>query len=123
MKVRIKINDRVALATLNTTKTAREFAALLPLTLKMKDLFHREKYARLPHPLSEDAPHASRYSVGDIAYWSPSHDVAIYYRQDGETIPEPGIITIGSLDQGADLFDGSGSLTVTIDAAKERPKE
>jgi hypothetical protein len=118
MKLRIKINEGVVFATLNTTETARAFAALLPLTLRMKDLFHREKYARLPKPLSENAPHTSAYEVGDIAYWSPSHDVAIYYRQDGETIPTPGVVTIGRLEGGVGLFDVSGAVTVTIEVAK-----
>ena len=118
MKLRIRIKDEVAFATLNNTQTAREFAALLPLTLTMKDLLRREKYAGLVTPLSTKAPHTSRYEVGDIAYWSPSHDVAIYYRQDGETIPAPGVITIGRLDGGVELFNVSGSVTVTIETAK-----
>lgn len=118
MKIRIKINDAVVLGTLNTTQAARDFAALLPLTLTMKDLFHREKYAHLPKRLSENGPHTSRYEVGDIAYWSPSQDVAIFYRPDGETIPAPGVITIGKIDEGVKPFSVSGSVTVTIEAAK-----
>ena len=118
MKLRIKINDGVVFATLNTTKTAREFAALLPATFTMKDLHHREKYAHLPKALSEDAPHTSRYEVGDIVYWSPSQDVAVYYRHDGVAIPAPGVITIARLDGDARLFDVSGSVTVSIETAE-----
>jgi hypothetical protein len=58
------------------------------------------------------------YEVGDIAYWSPGPDVAIYYRQDGESIPPPGIIPIGRIDAGADAFDVPGSVKVTIELAK-----
>src|SRR2546428_5833031 len=47
----------------------------------------REKFANLPRALSEEAPRKNRYEVGDIAYWSPDHQVAVNYRQDGEQIP------------------------------------
>ncbi|MDI1447467.1 cyclophilin-like fold protein [Polyangium sp. 6x1] len=115
MKLRIKINERVVSATLNSGETASDFASLLPLTLEMNDLFQREKYAHLPRALSEDAPRTRSYEVGDIAYWSPAHDVAIFYRKDGQAIPAPGLITLGKLDSGADAFDVSGSVRVTIE--------
>src|SRR5439155_17350271 len=35
----------------------------------------REKFANLPGALSEEAPRKNRYEVGDIAYWSPDHQV------------------------------------------------
>jgi hypothetical protein len=60
----------------------------------MKGLFGRGKYANLPRALSEKGPRTKLYEVGEIAYWSPSHDVAIYYRQHGESIPSPGVIPI-----------------------------
>ena len=56
--------------------------------------------------------------VGDIAYWPPSHDLAIYYHQDGESIPSPGIIPIAKIDDGAEAFNVSGSVKVTIELAK-----
>ena len=55
---------------------------------------------------------------GEIAYWSPGPDLAIYYRQDGESIPPPGIILIGRIDAGAEAFDVPGSVKMTIELAK-----
>jgi hypothetical protein len=61
---------------------------------------------------------AHTYEVGEIAYWSPESDVAIYYRQDGKSIPPPGIIPIGKIDAGAEAFDVPSSVKVTIELAK-----
>jgi hypothetical protein len=58
---------------------------------------------------------ANAYKVGDIGYWSPGHDVAIYYRQDGKRIPAPGIINIGHIEAGIEAFEVPGSLDVTIE--------
>ncbi|MGC1297241.1 MAG: cyclophilin-like fold protein [Alloacidobacterium sp.] len=57
--------------------------------------------------------------VGDIAYWSPGPDVAIYYQRDGEKIPNPGIIVIGKLDSGVDAFNVAGSAEVKIEVMHE----
>ena len=47
-----------------------------------------------------------------------SHDLAIYYHQDGESIPSPGIIPIAKMDGGTEAFDVSGSVKVAIELAK-----
>jgi len=92
----------------------------LPLTLTMNDLFGREKYARLPRAISQEGKRTHTYQIGDLAYWSPSHDVAVYYRQDGEKIPEPGIIVIGKIDSGVAALDVAGSVKVTIELHDEQ---
>ena len=118
MKIKIKIADKIVTAALLDNETARDFIALLPLNLSMNDLFGREKFGNLPKVLSEKGPRTHSYEVGDIAYWSPAHDVAIYYRQDGESIPSPGIIKIGKIDAGTEAFNVAGSAKVTIELAK-----
>ena len=118
MKIRMSIADKVVIATVADNATARDFVSVLPLSLSMKDLFGREKYGDLPRALSEDGPRKSRYEVGDIAYWSPDHQFAIYYHQDGKSIPSPGIIPIAKIDSGVEAFNGSGSVKVRIELAK-----
>jgi hypothetical protein len=118
MKIRLRVKDKTITATLIDSKTTRDFISLLPLTLTMNDLFHREKFAHLPKAISTEGARAHTYEVGEIAYWSPGPDVAIYYRQDGESIPPPGIIPIGKIDAGAEAFDVPGSVKVTIELAK-----
>ncbi|MDX3453323.1 cyclophilin-like fold protein [Streptomyces sp. ME02-8801-2C] len=105
-------------ATLDDNPTARDFAALLPLTLPMNDLFKREKYAHLPRSLAAGGEPRSSYEIGNIAYWSPGPDIAIFYDQDGEFIPAPGIIVLGEIDSGAGALQKyDGAVDVTVEAA------
>ncbi|MEX0269609.1 cyclophilin-like fold protein [Leptolyngbyaceae cyanobacterium UHCC 1019] len=119
MKINIKIGDKAVTATLIDNPTTRDFVSLLPLTLTMNDLFGREKFAHLPRALSEEGGRTKTYDVGDIIYWSPSSDVAIYYRHDGQAIPDPGIITIGKIDAALETLNEAlnvpGSVNMTIE--------
>jgi len=95
MKICLKVGDRVLTGQLLKNETARDFASLLPFTLRMNDLFRREKYV----------------------YWSPGPDVAIFYRHDGQAIPDPGIIVIGSVDSGVEALQVSGAVSVEFEVA------
>ena len=118
MRIRIKIADKVVIASVADNGTARDFVSLLPLSVSMNDLFGREKYADLPKALSENGPRKNTYEVGEIAYWPPDHQFAVYYHQDGESIPSPGVIPIAKIDAGAEAFNVPGSMKVTIAVAK-----
>jgi hypothetical protein len=98
--------------------TARDFVSVLPLSVLMKDLFGREKYGDLPKALSENGHRKSTYEVGEIAYWSPDQQFAVYYHQDGESIPSPGVIPIAKIVAGAEAFNVPGSVKVTIAVAR-----
>ncbi|MDQ3760934.1 MAG: cyclophilin-like fold protein [Actinomycetota bacterium] len=117
MRIRLSVGDAVATATLRDNATARDFASLLPLRLRMHDLFGREKAGGLPRALAAGGQPQSTYEVGQLGYWTPSHDLAIYYRNDGEQIPAPGIVIIGQIDSGLDAIATAGDdLRVTITA-------
>ena len=118
MKIKISIADKVVIAPVADNATARDFVSLLPLSMSMNDLFGREKYGDLPKALSENGPRKDRYEVGEIAYWSPDQQFAVYYRQDGESIPSPGIIPIAKIDTGSEAFNVPGSVKVSIAVAK-----
>src|SRR3954470_12984210 len=118
MKISIKIGGQTLTATLADNATARDFASVLPLNVSMNDLFGREKYGDLPKALSENGPRKNRYEVGDIAYWSPDHQFAVYYHQDGKSIPSPGIIPIAKINGGTEAFNVRGSVKVPIAVAK-----
>jgi len=80
MKIRLKLEDKVLTATLNDSKTARDFVAQLPLTLTLTDYSKTEKISDLPKKLSTDgAPSGSDPSVGDIAYYAPWGNLAFFY--------------------------------------------
>src|SRR5437016_1664529 len=118
MKIRLKVGATPLNARLLESKASRDFASLLPLTLTMNDLFRREKYGHLPRPISEEGRRAHTYEVGQIAYWAPGPDVAIYYRQDGQPIPDPGIVVPGTINCGVEAFDVPGATRVTIELVK-----
>jgi hypothetical protein len=115
MKINIKVGDKVVTATLIDSKTTRDFVSLLPLTLTMNDLFGREKFSHLPRVISQEGERTKTYEVGDVIYWSPGPDVAIYYRHDGQEIPDPGIIVLGKIDAGIEALNVPGSVKVTIE--------
>src|SRR5438093_5056700 len=120
MKITLEVGDKALTATLIDSKTAHDFVSLLPLTLTLNDLFGREKFAHLPRAISTEGKRTHTYEVGDIAYWSPGPDVAIYYRADGERIPNPGIIVFGKIDSGVAALDVAGSVKVTIELHDEQ---
>ena len=118
MKIGLTVGDKVVTATLIDGNTTQDFISLLPLTLTMNDLFRREKFAHLPRAISKEGKRTHPYEVGDIAYWAPGPDVAVFYRHDGQDIPNPGIIVIGKIDSGVEAFDVPGSIKVTVEVIR-----
>jgi len=115
VKIKLTIDNKTLTATFADNGTARDFASLLPLTLTMNDLFGREKFGHLPRAISDKGKRTHTYEIGDIAYWSPGPDVAIYYHHDGEQIPDPGIIVIGKIDSGVAPLNVRGSVKVAME--------
>ena len=120
MKIRLTVNGKAIMGTLIDSETTRDFTSLLPLTLTMNDLFKREKFGHLPRAISKEGKSTHSYAVGHLAYWSPGPDVAVFYRHDGERIPDPGIIVIGKFGSGVEALDVPGSVRVTFELMKSR---
>lgn len=113
MKIDIKVGDRVVTATLINSKTTQDFVALLPLTLTLEDYARTEKISNLPRRLStEDTPPGSDPVVGDIAYYAPWGNLAIYYRDFRYS---DGLVILGKIDGGIEALNVPGSVNVTID--------
>ena len=93
---------------------SRSLLQMLPLTLDMRDHLRQEKTGNLPSPL----PAVERqldFSAGTLGLWSTNHFV-IYYR-DGR-VPQPGIIELGKVIGGAEIFDRPGPVKLRIERAK-----
>lgn len=114
MKIRITINGKAMTAELVDSATTRDFVSLLPLTLTVNDLFSREKFGHLPRALVEGGERIRSYEVGDVIYWSPGPDVAMFYHHDGQAIPSPGIIVLAKIEGSAEALRVSGPATVHI---------
>jgi hypothetical protein len=118
MRLNLKVNGKSLEVTLRESETTRDLVSLLPLTLTMNDLFGREKFGHLPRAISDSGERTHSYQVGEIVYWSPGPDIAVFYRHDGQTIPAPGLIIIGEVESGVETLNVPGSLEVTIELAK-----
>lgn len=98
--------------TLDDTPTARDFVALLPLTLTLTDYAATEKISELPRKLSTaGAPRGTSAKAGDIAYYAPWGNLAVFYRGSGYAT---GLVKLGTIDGPADVFSRP-SLRVTIE--------
>jgi hypothetical protein len=81
MNIRITVNDSVVDAVLSDTPAAKDFLALLPLSLKLRDYASTEKVSDLPSRLrTAGSPAGYQPSVGDITYYAPWGNLAIFYR-------------------------------------------
>lgn len=113
MKIGIRIDDTVLTATLEDSATARDFASLLPLTVTLRDYASTGKIADLPRRLSEeDAPAGSDPSVGDIAYYAPWGNLAIFHHDFGYS---RGLIHLGTVESGIEALSRPGPRTATIE--------
>ena len=117
MKVHVIVDGRTLTATLVDSPTTRDFLSLLPLTLTLKDYAGTEKIAYLSRKLTEEgAPEGVDPSVGDITYYAPWGNLALFYQDFGYST---GLIKLGSLDEGVELFSAADSMTVTIESVRE----
>jgi len=109
---KIIVNDKELTATLIDSKTTRDFITLLPLTLTLEDYASTEKISNLPKRLStEDAPAGNDPSIGDITYYAPWGNLAIFIRDFGYS---SGLVLLGKIDGGIEALNVSGPLSVTI---------
>lgn len=117
MKVTIIINDRQLIATLDDSAASRGFAALLPLDLTLSDYHRTEKIADLPARLSTTgAPDGIDPAVGDIAYYVPWGNLAIFYRDFGYS---KGLVRLGRIEGDLGDLDTSGTVSARIERFKE----
>jgi hypothetical protein len=113
MKIRLTIDGTVMTATLLDNATSRDFVALLPMTLTLEDYASTEKIAYLPRKLSSaGAPAGVDPSVGDITYYAPWGNLAVFYRDFGYST---GLIKLGTIDSGVEALNRPGPLRVTIE--------
>ena len=113
MKIRLDVDGTLIAATLDDNATARDFASLLPLALTLEDYAATEKISDLPRRLStEGSPPGSDPDVGDIAYYAPWGNLAVFYRDFGYST---GLVKLGSIDGGFEALQRPGSLRVTIE--------
>ena len=121
VRLTLRFDWHVATAVLDETPAAREFAALLPLTLRLSDPMGQAKSGPLPRSASLDVTDADRTfqtTAGQLAYWPPSSTVALVHDDLGQRVPAPGLVRLGVNDSGLSGIAAAGNhVTVRIDLA------
>ncbi|HZP93959.1 MAG TPA: cyclophilin-like fold protein [Burkholderiales bacterium] len=113
MRIRLTINGTAITASLNDNATARDFLSLLPLTLTLEDYAATEKIAYLPRKLSTaGAPAGFDPSIGDITYYAPWGNLAIFHKDFGYS---EGLVHLGRIDSGIEALKVRGALKATIE--------
>lgn len=118
MKIRINVEGRVVTASLIDNATARDFISLLPLTLTLEDYAATEKISYLPRRLSTEGSAAGiDPSIGDITYYSPWGNLALFYADFGYS---KGLVKLGKIDSGVEALNVSRSVKVTIELVENQ---
>lgn len=110
--MQIEVNGATFTATFEDTEAAREFQALLPLTLEATELNGNEKYARLDESLSTDgAGVVSPIEAGDVMLYESDMVVLFYGTHDNS---QWSYVPIAHIDDASGLAEAVGSGDVTI---------
>ena len=113
MEIRIVVEGTELPAILEDTPAARDFAAMLPLELTLNDYHATEKIADLPARLPRDeAPEGIDPDVGDITYFAPWGNLALFYRDFGYA---KGLVRLGRIEGDVAVLRAKGPLTVRIE--------
>lgn len=118
MELRLTIGNTVLTGHLVDNATSRDFRSLLPLTVTLRDYEGTEKVCDLPRRLStDDASTGLDPEVGDITYYAPWGNLAIFYRDFDYA---SGLVKLGHIESGTEILeDMSDEFTVTIEGSDE----
>jgi len=113
MKIKMTINGNTVTATLDDTTAAQSFYRLLPMTLELEDYTSTEKIAYPDSKLDvSEAPEGYKPSAGDITYYAPWGNLALFYKSFGYA---RGLVRLGELDDGADILRFTGKQKVVFE--------
>lgn len=115
--IKIEVNGTTFTATLDDNAAARAFAAMLPLTLDMRDLNGNEKYFYLNVALPTKSYNPATIHAGDLMLYGSSCVVLFY-----ETFSSGYSYTrLGRIDNPSGLAAavGSGNATVSFFVAED----
>lgn len=118
MKIQLLLEDAKLTATLINGSAARDLVSLLPLEVSLRDYAAKEKVGDLPRRLTtESEPGGMKPDVGDITYYAPWGNLAIFYRDFGYA---HGLVKLGRIDSGIEkLASRQGEFVVRIEQAEQ----
>lgn len=111
--IRIVLGEHIVSATLEDSPSTRDFIALLPLSLDLDDYSSTEKIAYLPRKLiTTGTPSGVDPDVGDVTYYAPWGNLALFYRDFGYS---RGLIRLGRITAGLEHLGYPGSKQARIE--------
>lgn len=117
LKLKISVNGTVLTGNLYENPSAKDFASLLPLILTLEDYAATEKIQMLPRKLStQDAPSGADPSPGDIAYYAPWGNLAVFYKDFGYS---NGLVILGKINGDMEAFSAQGPVTARFEVMNE----
>lgn len=114
MKLKITFGETELTAILYDNPTSRDLISMLPITTELEDYASNEKIFYPDRKLSsEGAPSGFDPSKGDITYYAPWGDVAIFYKNFSYS---KGLISLGKIENnGIEQLKNAGNASVTFE--------
>ena len=113
-QIKLRATEFTLTATISDNATSRDLLSLLPLSLTLEDYNRIEKISDLPKRLSvSNAPEGYKPSAGDIAYYAPWGNLAIFYKDYSYS---KGLILIGKIIDAGQALNAGGPMAVIIEA-------
>jgi hypothetical protein len=117
VQIRVTINGTAFTGTVSDNPTAKDFLSLLPLTVTLEDYAATEKIAYLARKLATaNSPAGSKPAAGDIAYYAPWGNMAIFYK--GAAYAR-GLVPLGRVESGIDALRERGPLKATFERVEK----
>ncbi|UZR96818.1 cyclophilin-like fold protein [Chondrinema litorale] len=118
MKLKITVGEVELTATMYDNPTTQDLISMLPITTELEDYASMEKIFYPERKLSkEGAPSGYKPSVGDITYYAPWGDIAIFYKDFGHA---SGLISLGKIENnGIEQLRKAGNTPVTFELISE----
>ena len=111
--IKVQIGEKTFTARLEDNATAKAFTALLPLTVKMRDLNGNEKVIELPEKFPGEVSNPGTIRSGDLMIWS-SRSLVLFYKSFSTSY---GYARLARIEEPAGLAEavGVGSVTVVFE--------
>ena len=111
--IKIAVGDTVLTATMYNNAAASDFMSLLPLSLTLTDYAGTEKVCDLPKRLpTKDAPVGYKPSIGELTYYAPWGNLAIFYKGSGYA---RGLVGLGKINTDIKPLQVAGTVQIKIE--------
>lgn len=117
-QIKIKVGEHILTASLENHPASQDFIDMLPLQLTLEDYAGIEKVSQLPGRLNiEGRPAGHQAAIGDITYYAPWGNLAIFYKPFRYA---EGLVKLGQIQGDISVLTASESVQVHIELWEEK---